>query len=175
MGGPGENDVHHGRPVRRPGALPAARAAGQHGDRLGADRGHRSQAGRARLQLDRDPPDRTAARCRPGARGAASSRLRGILRAPTRHDTIRPARVASTVSGPGATCPRVPFGYAFTDYRPDFGRGPGAVLCISPRGGRHPVRTSAADRPHLRVRPIVARGNRAFPQTRMTWRPGTPS
>jgi hypothetical protein len=45
-------------------------------------------------------------------------------------------------SGPGASCPRVPFGYAFTEYRPDLGRGPGAGLCISPRGGRHPVRTS---------------------------------
>src|SRR4051812_37460056 len=35
----------------------------------------------------------------------------------------RRLRVAWLLSGPGATCPRVPFGYAFTDYRPDLGRG----------------------------------------------------
>src|SRR5215211_7480070 len=59
-------------------------------------------------------------------------------------------------SGPGATCPRVPFGYAFTDYRPDLGRGleprcasrrEAAVIRSGPRRTRRaPVRTGALRR-----------------------------
>ena len=117
--------VHHGRPLRRPRALPAARAAGQHGDRLRADRRHRAQAGRPRLQLAmtlrssgslddmaRDPsgPHDDIAVLRiaprpgavPGLRGAHLSRLRGPS-GPTRHDRTT-HRLARRVNAVRAGC-----------------------------------------------------------------------
>src|SRR4051794_9227496 len=72
------------------------------------------------------------------------------LLAPLGPTWTRRLRVAWLLSGPGATCPRVPFGYAFTDYRPDLGRGlePGcasrreaAVIRSGPERATAPVLT----------------------------------